>query len=396
MRKRSRIVNFFLISILLFSFACKDHISKSKAVVAETIFVNLKNEPLKTSLIFKDPILIRLQPGVSPIGRIDKLKVFDDNIYILSNMKIFKYGSNGSFLNILDKSGRGPGEYVSPFDFLVDEDDNIEVLDFRGKKILKYDKYGGFLDEWKNEMYAFAFIKDKEKYFIFGGNSNKVTDYEDKMVFVFNKWKGHVIEKYIPVDKNMANYLNFVDLRNIQKINNEIFLGFSPYDTIYKYDDGLLSTIFIIDFGNRKIDQQIYSRKFDDILAFNQFLTDKDLCHYIYNFLLSPQLLFFNFFYKNNYWLGVYNRESGLVLNSNVIEDDLFLIGNKYQTQNFFPMEYYDGYYYFLLQPYELVNFIKEKGLDKISKTNINPDTLSKIQIEDNPLIIKFKSNFPE
>ena len=32
-------------------------------------------------------------------------------------------------------------------------------------------------------------------------NGNKITEYGESMVYVFNKWKGHVIKEYIPINE---------------------------------------------------------------------------------------------------------------------------------------------------------------------------------------------------
>jgi hypothetical protein len=388
MKKQAYLLLMFSCSIIIICSCVRKKIDNKKP--ATVINVGISNDPIKTSSLFSDPQLVILQRGEFPLGNISKLKVYRDTIYILSNLKIFIYDKYGSFINVINKSGRGPGEYINTYDFTVDENGRIDVLDFRGKKILKYDRKGNYLDDWKIGMYGFSLTKSEANYVIFGGNSNKATDYSEKMVYVFNKWKGHIIREFITVDKNMSRYLNYVDLRNIQSTDQGFYLGFSPYDTIYYYEGDLLPR-YLIDFGRRKISHQLFSRNFDDILAFDTYLNDKDLCHLIYNYLVSPPLIMFNFLYKNDYWLGAYLPASGEVFSSNVIEDDLLLKGNKYQTQSFFPMEFNNGVYYFMLQPYQVTNYIKDNGVQNIGKIDLDLDSLLTLKIEDNPILLTFK-----
>ncbi|MFA5820088.1 MAG: 6-bladed beta-propeller [Bacteroidales bacterium] len=392
MKKTVSFLFFLLIFLLIviINYSCVRNEGNS-TISTTKINVDISNEPIKISSLFSDPELLILEKGEFPLGKLSKVKIYNDTIYILSNFKIFIYDKSGHYISVLNKQGRGPGEYTNIFDFVVDEAGNIDVLDFSGKKIVKYDTKGNYLDNWKTGMYAFSFIKFEDNYIIFGGNGNAATDYSEKMVFVFNKWKGHIIKEFIPVNHNMERFANYVDSRNIQSTNDGFYLGFSPYDTIYHFTNGQLFPDLLIDFGIRKINDQIYSKEFNDILAFNQYLNDKELCHLIYNYLVSPQLVLFNFFYKNSYWAGVYKQNSEEVITSNFFEDDMIFKGNRYKTSNFFPMEYNNGIYYFMMEPYHIANFIKDNGIENVGETNLNQDNLLNIKIEDNPILIKFK-----
>lgn len=388
--KKTVYFQFILSLTLLINSNCARN-NKDSNISTTNINVSISNDPIKISSLFSDPQVVILEQGEFPLGKISKLKIYNDTIYVLSNLQIFIYDKNGSFIRIINKSGRGPGEYINTYDFFVDESGIIEVLDFRGKKIIKYDRNGNYLDEWKIGLYAFSHIKYEGNYIFFGGNGNKITEYGESMVYVFNKWKGHVIKEYIPINENMAKFLNYVDMRNIQAENNGFYLGFSPIDTVYYYNKGNLSPNILIDFGKRNINHQVYSQNFDDIMAFNNFLTEKDLCHYVYNYLISPPLILFNFLYKNDYWLCAYKTATGEVLSSTVIEDDLLFKGNTYRTQSFFPLEYENDTYYFMLQPYQITNYIKDSGVLNIGEINLPIENLVNLKIEDNPVIIKFK-----
>lgn len=46
------------------------------------------------------------------IGNVDKLKVFDDKLFVLSENQVFVYDFSGNFLFKIDESSRGPGEYL--------------------------------------------------------------------------------------------------------------------------------------------------------------------------------------------------------------------------------------------------------------------------------------------
>lgn len=77
----------------------------------------------------------------SVIGSIDKIIFRNGNFYIFdktANMGVFVFGKEGKFKKSLCKIGEGPGEYIAPVDFDVDEFGNIYVADNAKKKIVKY------------------------------------------------------------------------------------------------------------------------------------------------------------------------------------------------------------------------------------------------------------------
>jgi hypothetical protein len=78
------------------------------------------------------------------IGSVDKVAFCNDLIYIAdySTRKIVVYDMNGKFRFVLDRQGRGPGEYLEIKSFTVDSN-NLYVLDNFGKKLFVYDSMNG-------------------------------------------------------------------------------------------------------------------------------------------------------------------------------------------------------------------------------------------------------------
>jgi hypothetical protein len=77
-------------------------------------------------------------------GRIDKILVRNDRIYILdSHLKILLvYDMNGTNLGRIGVLGQGPNEYIDIADFDVDKNDNVYLLDGRLDKLMEYDSNG--------------------------------------------------------------------------------------------------------------------------------------------------------------------------------------------------------------------------------------------------------------
>ena len=64
------------------------------------------------------------------------------NMFVVDsgNQRIQKYDKDGNYLQTIGRKGQGPGEFMRPFDILLDEQDNIYVLEIR--KIHLFDPQG--------------------------------------------------------------------------------------------------------------------------------------------------------------------------------------------------------------------------------------------------------------
>lgn len=77
----------------------------------------------------------------SLIGSIDKILYRNKHFYIFdksANMGILIFSENGKFIKALYRVGEGPGEYIAPIDFDVDDAGNLYIADNARQKIIKY------------------------------------------------------------------------------------------------------------------------------------------------------------------------------------------------------------------------------------------------------------------
>ena len=123
------------LSLILFVTAC----ATAPEEQCKIIEINDEAEQTNvTELIESIRYVVLQQPEdayLTPVGVI----VENDRIYSLDlYQRIFVHDINGLFLNILDRRGRGPGEYNSLSDFYVD-DEYLYVLDGLMQKIFVYD-----------------------------------------------------------------------------------------------------------------------------------------------------------------------------------------------------------------------------------------------------------------
>ena len=62
---------------------------------------------------------------------------------------IFKFDENGKYIKSFGPQGQGPGEFQNPHHIAMDKEDNILILDFGKRTLLKYDKDGIFRKDYK-------------------------------------------------------------------------------------------------------------------------------------------------------------------------------------------------------------------------------------------------------
>lgn len=75
-------------------------------------------------------------------------------IFILRTIKgegdfIFKFDRSGKFVKSFGPQGQGPGEFQNPHHIASDSEDNIVILDSGRPILIKYDKDGVFINEYK-------------------------------------------------------------------------------------------------------------------------------------------------------------------------------------------------------------------------------------------------------
>lgn len=147
------------ISIIILSFSCKNKIEtkiddSNYQVFTINFSTSEKNEKTINISDFTDSIsYINLETNKDLLMQsIKSIKYNKDKIYIsdFQGQELFIYNTDGKFLNKLNNSGRGPGEYLAISQFEINyENGNIHILDDIGSKIFIYTQNGEFIKSIK-------------------------------------------------------------------------------------------------------------------------------------------------------------------------------------------------------------------------------------------------------
>lgn len=168
------------------------------------------------------------------------------NIYVAEPLKgtIKKFDANGNYLVTLGRKGRGPGEFIGIFNFLIEKDTLITVFDPSTLRISRFSLDGNFLGSLPLQIrniqppqsFKGVAIDDQGFYYL------SFYDHDsEKIIHKFNSQGKHVFSFGIPLEvKEPENIIAFT----LKKINapgklvaNNDYLFFSqnnPYE-IRKY-----------------------------------------------------------------------------------------------------------------------------------------------------------------
>ena len=116
-----------------------------------TIYLDgVKEESISLSSLFKNVQTIILETNDDClIGRINRLQVFDGNIYILDShiaKSLFVFDMEGKFIRKIGGFGQGPGEYIEVRDFTFDAENRIIFICDIRNRIHKYQLNGTYIN----------------------------------------------------------------------------------------------------------------------------------------------------------------------------------------------------------------------------------------------------------
>lgn len=241
-------LNYFVVSILIIIvFSC----STEKEI-------NLKEIDTTSFSLYTDKVssLFELEDSVNIAGnqildRIDAIEVFDKKIYLLNryseNAGLYVYSENGDFQNKIGTKGAGPGEYQTPYDFII-SNNAIQILDLN--KIHIYDLKGEYQSTISHQISAVRFEKIKDNYLFYcGGNT------DGRIVLADDQ--ANRINSFLPI-QSLHGHSSF---QGLQMVDDEILIQFNLHNKIYKFSDSNISDYLVLtngsdeDFNQETVDQ---------------------------------------------------------------------------------------------------------------------------------------------
>ncbi|MDR3266193.1 MAG: 6-bladed beta-propeller [Tannerella sp.] len=307
----------FFVVCLFSKCTCSSDSTNSKGTVNNdgeilTLKFNFDETPVNIHDIglISDVEILNLDCEEAIFGEISKIIRHKNRIYILDKRQTYSviiYDTLGNFVNLIDKHGQGPNEYIQLSDIFINPDDEtLNLVSRTDRKILKHDLNGNLIKVEKMPKMFSNLLKVKDGYLgdmantaIYEKNSNNVWTLSNKL-----ELKDGFFEIDPTWESSLIAHESFSQYKD--KTYYTTFLDFN----VYSIKNGKCSVAYTFDFGKHtwpkeyiEYDKYKSLRKDGDgwKLYINQFDHFQETqLHLIAEVIYNPNIL-----------LCVYNKQTG-------------------------------------------------------------------------------------
>lgn len=325
----------------------------------------------------------------SLLSFIDKLQIQDERVYILdrSEKSIFVFDLEGRFVNRMNRFGQSSNEYISVSDIDVSDNGQILVNDYLGRKILKYDANGDFIEAIHTPASSRSFkFLGKHRYAL--DLRNGVSTGEDNYNYICFE-KDAVIEKAVPFNKNLLGYTFSYGYGNssFYLYDNELYLTALFNDTLFSITkEGLLAPHLVYQFGVDK-PQLNWSLK-----ETNQYRNDQrtgERVSSIYHFNKFGAYYFISYDYRegSNYVISKKNSDPEFVGTFDKDINGLYIIPLTYLSDSS------DNFFATIVFPNNIASLLKR--CNEYQDSSLLKELSETVEADDNPIIVFYRWVFP-
>lgn len=291
---------------------------------------------------------------------------------------LYVFNLDGSFVQQIGKKGNGPGEYISPFDFSVNERDNtISVIDIEQQKMIVF------------SLNDFHFLSEKRLPF-YSDNMEQLPDGEYAW---YNKMSSDASNSHIFItDRNLQIKKSFLPIdfdsgyslgtnRKLFKQGNDVsaYIPFSPL--LYRVQNDSIYPIYQFKFGEKILppldflkEKSANNSNYVPVLMESPYVA-------FYNVYESEQLLCVPYYVDKTMYFGFYDKKKNISYNfsQDKLQSELQVgafsspIGTRH-----------DGSFISLLRP-GLVMQLQKQGREIDDKLM---QLLNESSEEDNPILL--------
>lgn len=241
-----------LVALLVFCLSCAKTERNTALGLVPTIHVDVEEVEMhqtdRLSDIFEPLGAIILETtSESLIQTINKLEFYDNNIYVLDSYgskSLLVFSRDGKYKYKIGRTGNGPGEYMEPKDFEINENE-IRILSYN--KLVVYSLSGQFKRNVRLGFAAEDFTSISPEYDAYYGAAK-----EDRIIVADkNGQKKYSSFGYSPKNRLVTSFL-------IQKCDSNVLFNIPYHNTILKVDENHVSEYCHIDFGDATFTNESY------------------------------------------------------------------------------------------------------------------------------------------
>lgn len=333
-----RIIKIVFLVGVLFALSCCRNARDNKIVERKTLsdlstslIMNVnpeRNQLVKLSDIIDNWEIIALSSFPEALlGYPRKVVNFEDKLFfydpsVVQNVMVFD--TAGNYINRIGRRGKAPDELINLNGFTVDFEKRHVVLGDNGQYIKRYDFDGKLVSSIENKLfYRDIEIIDNNIAFV----TAKLTNFSNRTgePVSFNLWVQDTVSKefnvYFPYD--YAVFPNGVSTNEVFtsffKIEDQLFYNQGLNDTIYRIDAKEVFPGYIVNFGERKSKENLLNKDGEWIEKY--YKSDPYEAYMVQNFIVTPNIIKFDYLLGNSFYSAFYNTNSGTTLTGKLMND---------------------------------------------------------------------------
>lgn len=304
---------FALIIIGMFFNSCKNNVDSPEEIVKIDLFSKETN-----AVNLEMTSFVQLETLDSSLIRgINKIEIYSDFIYVFdkSIKALFVFDKNGKFIG-RTKNGKGPGECINPWDFIVDKDNQRILLWDQGSyNMIEYDLKLNYLTSKHYKGLVIRNFKklSKETFLAFIQYPILNDSIDNRTLYnyvIYDKDFTKPISKMLPTTRNLAQLSS-----NSPISPKDRALFVAPCDNnIYGLENNNLKVIYNIDFGKCNITSEDLAKGISTVFSLAR---KGERTGPIDNIFENKNYLSFAFFYKGGPLFCIHKKKTNLSYLSN-------------------------------------------------------------------------------
>ncbi|MEP1152695.1 MAG: 6-bladed beta-propeller [Balneola sp.] len=379
---------------VLFFLSCSNN-QKSEGIPVLQLDPN-ETEEVNLSSFISEVEYVKLDSGNNKyIGEVEKILVTDDRIYVLDPYQaiaLYVYDREGALLFDISNYGRGPGEFMGPYDFDINEATNeIVVYDASSNKLIFYEEENGnFKREEKIEFFPSRFNVLNDGYIFYMNNQTAGKVSQNYNVLIADN-ELNIIDRKISIEEDLAGFHYSLPV-NFTATESEIYLSIPFNNTVYSYKAGTFGGYLTIDFEEENLPND-FLKKDNTPREWLEEFKKITAAYNISNFYENDDYVFFLYSYMDNqnYYLSSKKSDKVVHTNNEKFKDDLN-IGPLTR----WPSAIWGNTLIWWQNPKNLIEFVDEKkdSMNEAEWLNFTKENeklisfYSTLSADDNPYLI--------
>lgn len=230
-------------------------IIEPQQTIPEVIEVKGYSDKLQMNEILDIETIVPLETTLeSLIGEIEKIKVFENHIYVLDAFKSKKlavFDMQGKHIRNIGTNGDGPGEYKDLQDFTINTDNNDIIILDKWLNILTYSSDGQFIKRASPRMPAdcIAYLGD-DLIALYSDKGSQSMSHGKYKLRIYDLRQNKVISKHFKIDFSLENKI-MGSQTNFAEFEDALSIYTFAHDTIMQIQNGTLGAKYVVKFDKR-------------------------------------------------------------------------------------------------------------------------------------------------